>query len=239
MTITAILQRDAPHFKLALSQGQLDAFEKYSRELIAWNERINLTSIIDPAEIAVKHFLDSLSVFPALPSHPAQLSLIDVGSGAGFPGLPLKLVQSTLQVTLLEATGKKVAFLQHLVETLNLTGVTTLKARAEEAGQQPAHREQYDVAVARAVAPLQILAEYTLPFVKVRGWVIIQKGQYPAEEVNAARNAVGVLGGKIMDVVSITIPGLPAERHLVMIRKNKATPRLYPRRPGLPAQKPL
>ncbi|MEW5957474.1 MAG: 16S rRNA (guanine(527)-N(7))-methyltransferase RsmG [Chloroflexota bacterium] len=226
-------------FDLTLTQAQLAAFEQYSRELIAWNEKINLTRIVAPAEIVVKHFLDSLSVYQALADLPAGFSLIDVGSGAGFPGLPLKIVRPDLQLTLLESTGKKTAFLQHIVDLLNLTNVTVLTARAEEAGRRPEHREHYDVAVARAVSALPVLAEYTLPLVKVGGRVIAQKGQDPAAEIKEAANALGILGGKLSRIWPVMVPGLEAERHLVIIHKVKPTPRQYPRRPGLPAKKPI
>lgn len=233
------LQRGTQQFNLFLTEAQLSAFERYRQELMAWNERVNLTGILDPEEIVVKHFLDSLSVYLALPDRPSTLSLIDVGSGAGFPGLPLKIARPDLRLTLLEATGKKTVFLQHIVETLKLTGVTIVTARAEEAGRRPEHRERYDVAVARAVAPLPVLAEYTLPLVKVGGRVILQKGQHPADEVKQATNALGILGGRINRVLPVTVPGLAAERHLVVIQKNKPTPPQYPRRPGLPAKKPI
>jgi 16S rRNA (guanine527-N7)-methyltransferase len=234
-----ILLHGAKQFHLSLTQTQLNAFEQYSQELIAWNQKVNLTRIIEPEEIAVKHFLDSLSVCQALPDLPPDFSIIDVGSGAGFPGLPLKIVLPDIQLTLLESTGKKTAFLQHIVDILNLTGITVLTARAEEASQQPTHRERYDVAVARAVSVLPILAEYTLPFVKVGGVVIVQKGQHPAEEVKTAANALGILGGQIRQILPVTVPGLNAERHLLIIDKHKATPKQYPRRPGLPAKKPI
>jgi 16S rRNA (guanine527-N7)-methyltransferase len=139
----------------------------------------------------------------------------------------------------LEATAKKTAFLSHLVEVLNLTEVTILTARAEEAGRQPLHREHYDVAVVRAVAALPTLAEYLLPLVRVGGWVLVQKGQLPTEEIKQAANALRILGGKLNRVVPLTVPGLEAERHLIIIAKIKATPPQYPRRPGLPAQKPI
>lgn len=234
-----LLQDGARQFNLSLSEIQLSAFERYSQELIDWNGRVNLTSITEPQEIVVKHFLDSLSVYPALSDLPSTLSLIDVGSGAGFPGVPLKIVLPELRLTLLEATGKKTAFLQHVVQVLNLTIVTVLTARAEEVGRRPDQRERYDVAVARAVAPLPVLVEYTLPLVKVGGRVIVQKGQQPAGEIKAAANALGILGGKVSQTLAVTVPGLEAERHLIVIQKNKATPPPYPRRPGLPAKKPI
>ena len=229
----------AQSFKLTLTPAQQQAFDTYSRELMAWNQKVNLTRITAPDEIEVKHFLDSLSLYPYLPDLPPDFSLIDVGSGAGFPGLPLKIVLPQMKLTLLESTGKKTAFLQHLVDLLGLAVVKVVTARAEEAGQQPAHRQQYDVAVARAVAALPVLAEYTLPLVKVGGWVLVQKGRHPADEVKDAANALGILGGKVQQIYPVDVPGLAAERHLVLIRKHKPTPRQYPRRPGLPAKKPI
>jgi 16S rRNA (guanine527-N7)-methyltransferase len=234
-----ILRDGAQRFNLSLTETQLSAFERYSQELIAWNQRVNLTGIIEPDEILVKHFLDSLSIFQVLPKPSSNLSLIDVGSGAGFPGLPLKIVMPDLRLTLLEATRKKTAFLQHIVQVLDLTGVTVLTGRAEEAGHRPDQRESYDVAVARAVAPLLVLVEYSLPLVKIGGRVTVQKGQHPADEIKAAANALGILGGKVGQILPVAVPGLAAERHLVVIQKNKATPPQYPRRSGLPAKKPI
>jgi 16S rRNA (guanine527-N7)-methyltransferase len=234
------LEEGAPHFGFMLTQAQLAAFELYGRELVAWNQKVNLTRITAPKEIAVKHFLDSLSVQLALADLPASFSVIDVGTGAGLPGLPLKIVRPELHLTLLESTGKRTAFLQHLVDRLGLTGIRVVTARAEEAGQNPEHREQYDVALARAVSTLPVLAEYTLPLVKVGGRVIAQKGQNPAAEITASANALGILGGQIREVQPVTVPGLEeAARHLVVIQKIKPTPRQYPRRPGLPAKKPI
>lgn len=234
-----LLRQGATTFDLSLTGSQLSAFEDYASALIAWNRRVNLTRIVEPNEIAVKHFLDSLAVRLALPPGSPSSTLIDVGSGAGFPGMPLKIACPDIRLTLLEATGKKAAFLQHLVEVLQLTGVTILVARAEEAGRQPDHREQYDVAVARAVAPLPVLAEYTLPLVKVGGTIIAQKGTDPATEVKTAAQALALLGGQLDRIVPVTIPGLDAPRHLVLITKVKPTPQQYPRRPGMPAKRPI
>ena len=234
-----ILRQGASQFNLTLSEAQLKAFELYSRELITWNQKVNLTRIVEPEEIAVKHFLDSLSLAQALSDFPPDISLIDVGTGAGFPGLPLKIAWPDIRLTLLESTGKKTAFLQHVVDALNLNGVTVLTARSEKAGRQPEHREQYDVAVARAVSELRVLAEYTLPLVKVGGLVIAQKGQEPVAEVEQAAGALETLGGKISRIMPVSVPGLAADRHLVIIKKSNPTPPSYPRRPGLPSRKPL
>lgn len=232
------MQDGARLFELELSSGQLDAFETFAAELLAWNRRLNLTRITNPLEIVTKHFLDSLSVWPALSDLPPTLSLIDVGSGAGFPGLPLKIARPSLRLTLLESTAKKTRFLQHMVDVLTLKGVLVVTARAEEAGRR-AHRERHDAAVARAVAAMPVLAEYTLPLIKVGGRVVVQKGQDPTPEVQAAANALGILGGRVRQVIPVNIAGLSGQRHLIVIKKIKSTPVQYPRRPGLPAKKPI
>ncbi len=233
------LFNESSQFGLTLTPAQMEALVIYRQTLLEWNQRVNLTGITDPTEIVSKHFMDSLSVYQAMSKIPRPFSLIDVGSGAGFPGLPLKIALPEMRLTLLEATAKKTTFLKYMVETLGLTNVTVLTERAEDAGQQPAQRQRYDVAVARAVAAVPILVEYTLPFVKIGGVVILQKGQDPTDEVKAAAWAIGTLGGKLARIMPVTVPGLEAERHLVIIEKKRPTPPLYPRRPGLPAKKPL
>lgn len=234
-----LLLRGAQQFNLSLTEAQLTAFEQYSQELIAWNQRVNLTRIIEPNEIAVKHFLDSLSVCRALPNLSETFSMVDVGSGAGFPGLPLKILLPNIQLTLVESTAKKTTFLQYMVDTLHLNNVTVLTARAEEVGRQKAHRDQYDVAVARAVTSLPVLAEYTLPLVKPDGVFIAQKGQDPGAEVKLAAHAFKILGGQVSQILSVQVPNLEAARHLAVIKKVAPTPKQYPRRVGLPAKKPL
>ncbi|MBA3533275.1 MAG: 16S rRNA (guanine(527)-N(7))-methyltransferase RsmG, partial [Ardenticatenales bacterium] len=182
-----------------LSEAQLAQFARYAELLATWNERINLTAITDLEGIVVKHFLDSLSVLVALdPVAQAGTSIIDVGTGAGFPGIPLAIVRPTWQITLLEATRKKVDFLQLVADELGLSNAVTLWGRAEEQGHEAAQREQYDVAVARAVAELPVLAEYCLPFVRVGGRWVAQKGARVEEEVQNAHNALGQLGGRLV-----------------------------------------
>lgn len=234
-----ILRDGTRQYHLSLSEAQLVMFETYVYEILAWNKRVNLTGITTLEDIAVKHFLDSLSVVLVLPQTADRFSVIDVGSGAGFPGLPLKIALPNLQVTLLESTRKKTNFLQHMVKKLQLDQVTVLTARAEEAGQQQEYRECFHIAVARAVSSLTILLEYTLPFVRIGGRMIAQKGQYPSGEIAAARKAVKALGGEVSQVLPVKVPGLDADRHLVVIEKVKSTPGPYPRRPGIPAKQPL
>ncbi len=223
--------------ELELTPAQLAAFETYARLLREWNERFNLTAITDDEGIQIKHFLDSLSVLKVLPAGP--LRLIDVGTGAGFPGLPLKLMRPDLTLTLVEATGKKITFLEAVVGELGLRGVTAVKARAEEIGQDRAHRERYDWAVARAVAELPVLLEYLLPLVKVGGRALAQKGATAPAESEAAQAAAHRLGGRLREFVPVTLPALPDLRYLVVYDKIAATSKQYPRRPGLPSKAPL
>lgn len=222
-----------------LSAEQAAAFERYADELLEWNQRINLTAVRERQAVFTRHFLDSLSCWLAMRAQPGQ-RVIDVGTGAGLPGLPLKIWRPSLQLTLLESVGKKASFLEHVVQVLGLQNVQVLAQRAEDAAQQPAHREQYDWAVARAVAPLRVLAEYLLPFVRVGGCMLAQKARGVAEEANDAANAFGQLGGKLEELVQVRVPGLEdEERWLVVVRKLKPTQTRFPRQAGTPSKKPL
>lgn len=225
-------------FGIRLTRRQLEAFTWYAGELLAWNERVNLTAITDPAAIESKHFVDSLSCLLALKPRPGD-RLVDIGTGAGFPGLPLKIVLPGLQVTLVEATGKKAEFCQHVVDGLALEGVTVVHARAEEVGQMPAHRQAYDWAVARAVAGLPVLAEYLMPLVRLGGRAIAQKGESGPAEAHAAEAALRLLGGRVQQLIPVELPRIPETRYLVVMEKTAATPSEYPRRPGQPARRPL
>ena len=221
-----------------LSAEQLAAFETYRRELEAWNTRANLTAIRDPEEVRRKHFLDSLSCLLVMEGTPMG-RVVDVGSGAGFPGLPLKIVQPDIHLTLIESVTKKTAFLEHIVQVLDLGGVEVLTLRAEEAGRMPEHRESYDCALARAVAPMAALAEYLLPLVKVGGRMLAQKGESGPRELEEAREAIRVLGGKPGEVFPVNIPGVEERRYLVVVEKVGETPEKYPRRVGIPGKRPL
>ena len=223
------------------TQRQIMQFARYADLLIEWNTHINLTAITDPKEIVVKHFLDSLSILAALdPIASKPFKLIDVGSGAGFPGMAVAIMRPTWHMTLLDSTRKKVDFLRLVAHELKLNQVTLLWGRAEKLAQQASQREQYHAAVARAVAPLPVLAEYCLPFVSVGGHWVAQKGPKAREEVFISRNAFGQLGGKLRAVETITVPGMADQiRHLIIVKKAKATPRTFPRRPGIPSKRPL
>lgn len=225
-------------FGVTLTRRQLEAFAWYAAELLAWNERINLTAITDPTAIESKHFADSLSCLLALKPRPGD-RVVDIGTGAGFPGLPLKIVLPRLQMTLVEATGKKAEFCQHIVDGLGLEGVTVVHARAEEVGQMPVHRQAYDWAVARAVAGLPVLAEYLMPLVRLGGKAIAQKGETGPAEAHAAEGALRLLGGRVQQLIPVELPRIPETRYLVVMEKTAATPPEYPRRAGQPARRPL
>ncbi len=221
-----------------LSAKQVAAFQRYETELLAWNARFNLTAIRDSEAIRSKHFLDSLTCVLAWRDRPPE-NLIDIGTGAGFPGIPLKIVCPRMRLTLVESVGKKLDFCRHIVDTLGLDQVTLIKARAEELGRQAQHREKYDWAVARAVANLPVLAEYLLPLVSVGGRMLAQKGESGPAEAHNAEKAIHILGGRLQQLVPVLLPGVVEERYLVVVEKIKATPPGYPRRVGLPARKPI
>ncbi len=223
---------------LHLTRSQLSALSLYERELIDWNTRFNLTAIRDPHEIHIKHFLDSLTCLMALRETPFD-RLIDVGTGAGFPGIPLKIIFPQMQVTLVESVGKKAEFCRHVVNILDLKRVEVVQDRAENLGQNPSYREQYDWAVARAVAILPVLAEYLLPLVRVGGSMLAMKGESGPVEAHSAERALRVLGGHLRQLLPVALPGVAEERYLVMIDKVAATPKGYPRKVGIPARRPI
>ncbi len=223
---------------LRLTHRQLSTLSLYERELVDWNNRFNLTAIRDPQEIHIKHFLDSLTCLLALRESPVD-RLIDVGTGAGFPGIPLKIIYPKMQLTLVESVGKKAEFCRHVVNVLDIRGVDVVQERAETLGQHPAFREQFDWAVARAVAILPVLAEYLLPLVRVGGSMLAMKGDSGPAEAHASEHALQVLGGHLRQLVPVTLPGVAEERYLVVIDKVAATPHTYPRKVGIPAKRPL
>lgn len=223
-----------------LNAQQLAQYQQYYERLVAVNEHMNLTAITERDEVYMKHFYDSLTLawaYPALQTE--ELHMIDVGAGAGFPSLPLKIAFPQLQITIIDALNKRINFLRDLVKELGLEGVTVEHARAEEFGNKNApDREQYDVATARALARLNILGELTLPFVKVGGVLLAMKGSAADEELQEAKKAITTLGAKIGDQIDVSLPnGDP--RSVIVIEKVKNTPKKYPRKPGDPVRKPL
>jgi 16S rRNA (guanine527-N7)-methyltransferase len=225
-------------FNLNLSEWQLRCLLAYERELLEWNQKFNLTAIRDAESVRTKHFLDSFSCVLAWGAVPPR-RLVDVGTGAGFPGLALKILYPALKLTLVESVGKKAIFCRHIVQMLGLQEVEVLHMRAEQAGRMPEHREKYDWAVARAVAKLGVLAEYLLPLVQVRGAMLAQKGESGPAEAQAAEPALKMLGGKLKQIIPVTLPRVAEDRFLVLVEKVAATPPGYPRNPGLPMKRPL
>lgn len=226
---------------VALSNEHITRFEQYADLLLDWNQRINLTAITDRDEVFVRHFLDALTLVPLIEDafDASSLRLIDVGSGGGLPGIALAIVRPHWQITLLDSTRKKVNVLETFIDELELENVVAVWGRAEEVADVPAHRHQYDVAVARAVAELRELVEYCLPFVRVGGIMVAPKGAGIEREVDAAANALDVLGGRLLDVVSIQVPILAEPQTAVIVEKAAPTPEKYPRRPGRPGKRPL
>jgi 16S rRNA (guanine527-N7)-methyltransferase len=223
---------------IALSPQQVVALSRYESELASWNARYNLTAISDPENVRVKHFLDSLSAYLAMRGS-VMTSVIDVGTGAGFPGLPLKILCPGIKLTLVESIGKKADFCRHVVNLLELEGVDVIQVRAETLGQRKGHREVYDWALARAVAVLPVLLEYLLPLVKVGGKILAMKGGSAPVEAHSSERAIQMLGGHLRQLMPVTLPGVVEERYLVVVDKIAATPDKYPRREGIPAKRPL
>jgi 16S rRNA (guanine527-N7)-methyltransferase len=214
------------------------ALVTYEKELLEWNQKFNLTAIRDTESIRTKHFLDSFSCVLAWKSSPPN-NLIDVGTGAGFPGIPLKIFYPNLKLTLVESVRKKAIFCQHIVSMLGLEHVEVIQARAEDLGQNPQHRERYEWVVARAVANLNVLSEYLLPLVKVGGTMLAQKGESGPAEAQSAEKAIELLGGKLKQLIPVHLPGVADDRYLIVVDKVAATPPKYPRKPGIPAKQPL
>jgi 16S rRNA (guanine527-N7)-methyltransferase len=228
---------------LPLTPEQAGALLTYRDLLVEWNTRFNLTALTDDASILALHFLDSLTAVPAIQALQSlrrrPLTLIDVGTGAGFPGLPLKVALPNLNVTLMDSTAKKVQFCSEVIRALRLAGAQAIHGRAEEAGHQPQHREQYDVVIARAVAPLPTLVEYLLPMARVGGLCICMKGSDAQTEAEQAGGAIGKLGGTLRRIDSVTLPGREDKRALIVIEKTRPTLRMYPRQAGAPRKSPL
>ena len=223
---------------LQLSPTQVAALERYEQELIAWNAHTNLTAIREAEQIRTKHFLDSLTCLSVMRETPFE-RLIDIGTGAGFPGVPIKIIYPAIELTLVESVGKKADFCRHLVKVLRLEKVQVVCERAEVVGQMPAHRQRYDWATARAVAVLPVLVEYLLPLVKVGGAALAMKGESAPLEAHEAETASKMLGGRLRRLTPVALPGVAEQRYLVVIDKIAATPAAYPRRVGVPQKSPL
>lgn len=235
------LESGARKLGLYLTRRQLEQFDTYYHELIDWNQRVNLTRITDYQEVQVKHFLDSLTVMLTLkqPLSASGLTCIDVGTGAGLPGIPLKIILPELQLTLLEATAKKADFLRHLTDKLALGNIEIVVGRAEEVAHESQYRERFALVLSRAVAPLPTLVELTLPFCAIGGSFVSQKKGVMEPEISQAEKAISTLGGKLREVIKVDLEEFTDERRLVIIDKVSPTPEKYPRRAGVPKKRPM
>ena len=218
-----------------LNDDEIEKFFQYKDLLKEWNKKINLTAIVEEEEILEKHFVDSLTIEKYIAKN---AKIIDVGTGAGFPGIPLKIIRDDIDITLLDSLNKRLIFLEEIKETLKLKNINIMHGRAEDLGKNLKYREKYDVATARAVANLATLSEYCLPFVKINGYFICMKGNN-IEEVKEAEKAVKRMGGEIVDIEKITLPESGAERNIIVIKKITNTPKEYPRKAGTPLKNPI
>ena len=234
--LTQILS-DLEKLNIALSDKQVEQFLKYYELLVEWNSFMNLTAITDFDEVCKKHFVDSVSLIKAM-DLTKEMSVIDIGTGAGFPGIPLKIVFPNLKITLLDSLNKRIKFLDTVIEELALANINTLHGRAEDFAKPGKLRETYDLCVSRAVANLSTLSEYCLPYVKVGGFFVSYKSEKIEEESEAAKIAISILGGKVKDQVAFHLPDSDIYRNLYMIEKVKETNKKYPRKAGLPSKEP-
>ena len=238
--LTDTFQQGLSQLGLTLSDDQIRQFQVYERELEAWNRRFNLTRITGRERVQTHHFLDSLTAVLAIPPEiRAGGRVIDVATGAGFPGIPLKIALPGLRLTLVDSVGKKATFLEHLLDALNLSDVQLLLERAETLAHEPDNRDAFDVVLARGLAPMRVLAELTLPFCKPGGIVVAHKKGDISQELEDAQNAIAVLGGRLADIRPVSVTGLEDDRALVVVEKVSPTPARYPRRPGIPKKRPL
>lgn len=236
-----ILIDGAQKMGINLHKEQIKKFSRFLELLAQWNQKINLTSLKTPREIIIKHFLDSINCIKVINKYidTERISVIDVGAGAGFPGMPIKIICPSIRLSLLEARKKKTVFLKKIIGEMNFQQVEILNGRAETFGKDADHRERYDVAISRAVARLNILSEYCLPLIRLGGFFIAQKGRSYKEETEKSLKTVQVLGGELIGVENVRIPFINQERYLLVIKKIKDTPSEYPRKVGFPQKRPL
>lgn len=231
-----ILNKHLKEINIELKKEQTEKFYKYMNLLLEWNEKINLTAITEPEEVILKHFVDSLTISKYIEK---GTKLIDMGTGAGFPGIPLKILRDDIEITLADSLNKRINFLNEVIKELNLKNIQTVHTRAEEFGKNKKYRESFDIATSRAVANLSTLSEYLIPLVKPSGKTICMKGLEIKEEVEMAKKAIEILGGKIEQEESFNLPNSDMKRNVIIIKKVKNTPAKYPRKPGMPAKEPI
>lgn len=236
---SAIFKRNLESINVELSDKQIEQLDKYYEILVEWNSFMNLTGITEYEEVMLKHYLDSLVLRLPIDDGNSHIKLIDVGTGAGFPGLPLKIAYPDTEVVLFDSLNKRIKFLDEVIAQLGLKGISTVHGRAEDGGKSKELREQFDVSVSRAVADLSVLSEYNLPFVKVGGYFVAYKSGEIDEELEKSKKAILILGGQIEKVDKFKLPETDIERSLVYIKKVKNTPKKFPRKAGLPAKEPI
>lgn len=230
------LLENAKEIEIELNEEQIDKFYKYMNLLLEWNQKMNLTAITDPEGIILKHFIDSLTIASKIKK---DATLVDMGTGAGFPGIPVKIYRNDIKITLVDSLNKRLNFLNEVIKELNLEKIETIHSRAEEFGKNKNYRESFDVATSRAVANLSTLSEYLLPLVKEKGICICMKGGEVEEELNNAKKAIRILGGKVKKIDKFELPKSSIKRSIVLLEKLEKTPAKYPRKPGTPAKEPI
>ena len=230
------LKKISKQINIDLNEMQLNQFKKYMDLLLEWNEKINLTAITEENEIILKHFIDSMTLLEYIEDN---ASIVDVGTGAGFPGIPISIVRDDTKVTLVDSLNKRINFLEDVISKIELKNIKAIHSRAEDFGRNKQSRESFDISVSRAVANLSVLVEYLLPLVKVGGKCICMKGSEVEEEITEAKFAIKELGGKIESIDEFCLPGTDIKRNIIVIKKDKETPNRYPRKSGTPLKKPL
>ena len=223
---------------LEFTEVQYEQFIKYMRLLQEWNEKINLTAITEDEDVIKKHFIDCIKAFKSEPIKNAK-TIIDVGTGAGFPGLPIAIINPNVEVTLLDSLNKRINFLNTVVQELGLKNVTTIHSRAEDGARNKDLREQFDISTSRAVANMSVLSEFCLPYVKIGGNFIALKGPSVEQEIQESRNAIGTLGGQLVDICEVNIEETELKHNLVVVKKIKPCEKIYPRKAGTITKKPI
>lgn len=221
---------------LELKDEQYQKFYNYMNLLIEWNKKINLTAITSEKEIIIKHFVDSLTILKYIPQ---EANIIDVGTGAGFPGIPLKIVKDDIKITLLDSLNKRIKFLDDVINKIELKNIRAIHGRAEEYAHNKEYREKFDIATSRAVANMSTLSEYLLPFVKIDGMVVAMKGSEINDEINKSKKAINVLGGNLIKIDNFNLPNSDYERNIILIKKEKNTIKKFPRKAGMPSKEPI
>ena len=231
-----IIKEETEKLQINITDAQIFKFYTYMNQLLEWNEKINLTAITTPKDVIIKHFIDSMTINKYIKPN---TKLIDIGTGAGFPGVLIKIIRDDSNITLMDSLNKRINFLNEVIEKNELKNINTIHARAEELARNKQYREQYDIATSRAVAPLNVLLEYMLPFVKIGGYCICMKGSNIDSEITNSQKALKLLNGEIETIDTFNLPGTDYGRNIILIRKTGNTPTKYPRKAGTPAKEPI